>query len=203
MPYHVEQPRGKERSLWKHFLPSHFLVHVMGRGSWRVGQQTGKGSRTQITCSDHSSFCSAPSDGHSSRQQGASTSTPSDWLSLLAKAHGIGWARGGRSKGWPMAEAAELPFSCWVTSSVSGPASSEGFGGLLEGGDDDRVCGLVVVTFFTPLAFAGISLPLPCPAPTDTTCMLNPPLPRIGLFPAHWPTTIPAISNLPPWGGMD
>lgn len=60
----------------------------------------------------HSSFCSAPSDGQSSRQQGASTSTPSDWLSLLAKAQGIGWAREASSKGWPMAEAAELPFSC-------------------------------------------------------------------------------------------
>lgn len=43
----------------------------------------------------------------------------------------------------------------------------------------------------------------PFPAPTDTTCMLNPPLPRTGLFPAHWPTTMPAISSFPPWGGMD
>lgn len=60
----------------------------------------------------HSSFCSAPSDGQSSRQQGASTSAPSDWLSLLAKAHGIGWAREVSSKDWPMAEAAALPFSC-------------------------------------------------------------------------------------------
>lgn len=38
----------------------------------------------------------------------------------------------------------------------------------------------------------------PRPAPTDTTCMFSPPLPRTGLFPAHWPTTIPAISSFPP-----
>lgn len=87
----------------------------------------------------HSSFCSAPSDGQSSRQQGASTSTPSDWLSLLAKAHEIGWAREASSKGWPMAEAAELPFSCWVATSGVEPASSESFGGELDGGGGD-VC---------------------------------------------------------------
>lgn len=147
--------------------------------------------------SHHSSFCSAPSDGQSSRQQGASTSTPSDWLSLLAKAHGIGWAKAARSKGWPMVEAAELPFSCWVATSGVQAASSEGFGGLLDGGGGD-VCVLLVGAFFTGLTLAGISLPLPLPAPTDTTCMLNPPLPRIGLFPAHWPTTMPAISSFPP-----
>lgn len=43
----------------------------------------------------------------------------------------------------------------------------------------------------------------PFPAPTDTTCMFKPPLPRTGLLPAHWPTTMPAISSFPPWGGMD
>lgn len=36
-----------------------------------------------------------------------------------------------------MAEAAELPFSCWVATSGREPASSEGFGGLLAGGEDD------------------------------------------------------------------
>lgn len=87
--------------------------------------------------SHHSSFCSTPSDGQSSRQQGASTSTPSDWLSLLAKAHGIGWAKAARSKGWPMAMAAEPPFSCCVATSGVEAASSEGFGGLLDGGGGD------------------------------------------------------------------
>lgn len=43
----------------------------------------------------------------------------------------------------------------------------------------------------------------PFPPPTDTTCTLKPPLPRTGLFPAHWPTTMPAISSFPPCGGID
>lgn len=51
------------------------------------------------------------------------------------------------------------------------------------------------------LSEARVSHPLP--APTDTTCMFRPPRPRTGLFPAHWPTTIPAISSFPPWGGID
>lgn len=85
----------------------------------------------------HSSFCSAPSDGQSSRQQGASSSSPSDWLSLLAKAHGIGWAREVSSKDWPMAEAAALPFSCCAATSGVEPISSESLGGGLEDGGDE------------------------------------------------------------------
>lgn len=98
---------------------------------------------------NYSSFCSAPSDGQSSRQQGASTSTSSpDWLSLLAKAHWIGWASGGRSRAWPVALPEELPFSCCDTVPVPsvGPAgrpiafgSSLSFGGLVEGGDVESV----------------------------------------------------------------
>lgn len=38
-----------------------------------------------------------------------------------------------------MAEAAELPFSCWVATSGVDPTSSESFGGELDGGGDD-VC---------------------------------------------------------------
>lgn len=123
----------------------HFLLHVIMCTASRQGYKNReRQSNTELSQSSaswegchHSSFCSAPSDGQSSRQQGASTSTPSDWLSLLAKAHGIGWARGASSNGWPMAEAAELPFSCWVATSGVEPASSEGFGGVLDGGGDD------------------------------------------------------------------
>lgn len=39
-----------------------------------------------------------------------------------------------------MAEAVELPFSCWVATSGVELASSESFGGELDGGGDD-VCG--------------------------------------------------------------
>lgn len=92
-----------------------------------------------------------------------------------------------------MAEAAELPFSCWVATSGVDPASSESFGGELDGGGGDvcggqkrgasvkggilndveeevmsrldsmqgcHTCVLLAGTFFTPLAFAGTSLPL-------------------------------------------
>lgn len=76
----------------------------------------------------HASF--GTSEGQSSRQQGAS----SVWLSLLAKAHGIGWASGGRSRGWPIVEAAGLPFSCWVTAPELG-SSSSGLVGLVEEGE--------------------------------------------------------------------
>lgn len=125
-----------------HFL---FRMTVSVASTWGGAQKQGKAvehrerslSSTSLEGCNHSSFCSAPSDGQSSRQQGASTSTPSDWLSLLAKAHGIGWAREVSSNGWPMAEAAELPFSCWDVSSGMEPASSESFGGGLEGGGDD------------------------------------------------------------------
>lgn len=55
-------------------------------------------------------------------------------MSLLAKAHGFGWASGGRSKGWPIAEAAGLPFSFWATPPELRPSPSEDLGGLVEGG---------------------------------------------------------------------
>lgn len=54
---------------------------------------------------------------------------------MLAKAHGFGWASGGRSKGWPIAEAAGLPFSCWVTAPELGSSSSSGLVGLVEEGE--------------------------------------------------------------------
>ena len=38
--------------------------------------------------------------------------------------------------------------------------------------------------------------------PTETTWMGKPPLPRPRLMPAHWPTTVPAISSFPPWVDM-
>lgn len=38
--------------------------------------------------------------------------------------------------------------------------------------------------------------------PTDTTCMGNEALPLPRRLPAHWPTTVPAISSLPPCEGM-
>lgn len=43
--------------------------------------------------------------------------------------------------------------------------------------------------------------PFPGP-PTETTCMPKEPRPLDDLLPAHWPTTIPAISSFPPWGGI-
>lgn len=109
-----QQRRGGGVSL--HFLLRGITSAASTRGLQKQGKAVEHRELSQSSASwegcHHSSFCSAPSDVQSSRQQGASTSTPSDWLSLLAKAHGIGWAREASSKGWPMAEAAELPFSC-------------------------------------------------------------------------------------------
>lgn len=136
---HMEQQTG-----W--WGSSCYLLCVMAGAASRWGVQKQGKAVEHRECSlssaswegcGHSSFCSAPSDGQSSRQQGGSTSTPSDWLSLLAKAHGIGWAREVSSKDWPMAEVAALPFSCWVATSGVEPISSESFGGGLEDGGDD------------------------------------------------------------------
>lgn len=139
LAHHMEhQRRAGDTSL--HLL-LHGIMCTASRQGYKNRERQSNTDNSQSSASwegcHHSSFCSAPSDGQSSRQQGASTSAPSDWLSLLAKAHGIGWARGASSKGWLMAEAAELPFSCWVATSGVEPASSEGFGGLLAGGEDD------------------------------------------------------------------
>lgn len=114
-----------------------------GSQTWNIPSQNNHSHKT-MGC-NYSSFCSAPSDEQSSRQHGASTSTPSpDWLSLLAKAHWIGWACGGRSTGWPVELPEELPFSCWDTTlalSAGRPTvlgSSTSFGGLDEGGEEER-----------------------------------------------------------------
>lgn len=94
----MEQPGGEEAS-----LPAPCDDVTASRQGYKNRERQSNTELSQSSASwegrHHSSFCSAPSDGQSSRQQGSSTSTPSDWLSLLAKAHGIGWARGASSKG--------------------------------------------------------------------------------------------------------
>lgn len=157
--------------------------------------------------SHYSSFWSTPSDWQSSRQQGSSVSAPApDWLSLLAKAHWVGWANGGGSTVGLIVGAGGLPFKCWDVPPATSPdpgfpsprESSRALGGLLlVGAAEGKLCALFTGAFFPPLPLEDSSLPRPFP-PTDTTCISNPPLPRSGLFPAHWPTTMPAISNFPP-----